>query len=52
MNRLPAWAVPAAMATIRGHGDAAGGLLVTTDRCAGLAPGPAGTTQIACPVSP
>ena len=40
--RLPAWAVPAAMATIRGHAGAAGGLLVTADRCAGLASGPAG----------
>jgi uncharacterized protein (DUF885 family) len=40
--RLPAWAVPAAMATIRGHAGAADGLLVTTDRCAGLASGPAG----------
>jgi uncharacterized protein (DUF885 family) len=40
--RLPAWAVPEAMATIRGHAAAASGLLVTTDRCAGLAPGPAG----------
>lgn len=29
--RLPAWAVPEAMATIRGHAGAAGGLLVTTD---------------------
>jgi hypothetical protein len=35
--RLPAWAVPESMATIRGHARAAGGLLVTTDRCAGLA---------------
>lgn len=40
--RLPAWAVPEAVATIRGHADAAGRLLVTADRCAGLAPGPAG----------
>ena len=40
--RLPAWAVPAVTATIRGHADAARRLLVTADRCAGLAPGPAG----------
>jgi uncharacterized protein (DUF885 family) len=40
--RLPAWAVPEAMATMRGHAGAAGSLLVTTDRCAGLAPGLAG----------
>lgn len=40
--RLPAWAVPASVATMRGHAGAAGRLLVTADRCAGLAPGPAG----------
>jgi uncharacterized protein (DUF885 family) len=40
--RLPAWAVPQVTATIRGHAGAAAGLLVTADRCAGLAPGPAG----------
>ena len=40
--RLPAWAVPEAMSTIRGHAAAAEGLLVTADRCAALAPGPAG----------
>ena len=40
--RLPAWAVPEAMATIRGHAGAVGSLLVTTDRCARLASGPAG----------
>jgi uncharacterized protein (DUF885 family) len=36
--RLPVWAVPEAIATIRGHADASGGLLVTADRCAGLPP--------------
>jgi uncharacterized protein (DUF885 family) len=40
--RLPAWAVPECVATIRGHASAAGSLLVTAERCAGLAPGPAG----------
>jgi uncharacterized protein (DUF885 family) len=40
--RLPAWAVPECTATIRGHAGAAGSLLVTAERCAGLAPGPAG----------
>ena len=40
--RLPGWAVPEAMSTMRGHAAAAEGLLVTSDRCAALAPGPAG----------
>ena len=40
--RLPAWAVPEAMATMRGHAAAADGLLLTPDRCARLAPGAAG----------
>jgi Bacterial protein of unknown function (DUF885) len=40
--RLPAWAVPAAMATMRGHAEAAGRLLVTSERCARLAPAAAG----------
>ena len=40
--RLPASAVPEAMATMRGHAGAAASLLVTPDRCAGLASGPAG----------
>jgi uncharacterized protein (DUF885 family) len=40
--RLPAWAVPESLATMRGHAAAASSLLVTIDRCARLAPGPAG----------
>ena len=40
--RLPGWAVPEAMSTMRAHADAAEGLLVTSDRSAALAPGPAG----------
>jgi uncharacterized protein (DUF885 family) len=40
--RLPAWAVPEVMATMRGHARAADGLLVTSGRCAGLPPGAAG----------
>jgi len=40
--RLPAWAVPEAVATMRGHADAASGLLVASDRLAKLAPGTAG----------
>jgi uncharacterized protein (DUF885 family) len=40
--RLPAWAVPEAVATMRGHADQAGRLLLTADRCARLAAGPAG----------
>jgi len=40
--RLPGWAVPEAVATMRGHADAAAGLLVTADRLAKLAPSPAG----------
>jgi uncharacterized protein (DUF885 family) len=40
--RLPAWAVPEATATIRGHAGEAGRLLVTADRCVRLPPGAAG----------
>jgi uncharacterized protein (DUF885 family) len=40
--RLPAWAVPEAIATVRGHADAASSLLITPNRHAGVAPGPAG----------
>jgi uncharacterized protein (DUF885 family) len=40
--RLPAWAVPEAVATMRGHASAVDGLLVCADRRARLAPGPAG----------
>jgi len=40
--RLPAWAVPEAVATIRGHAGEAGRLRVAADRCAHLPPGPAG----------
>jgi uncharacterized protein (DUF885 family) len=40
--RLPAWAVPEATATIRGHADASSELVVSAARRAGLAPGPAG----------
>ena len=40
--RLPAWAVPEAVATMRGHAGAAAGLLVSAGRRASLAPGPAG----------
>jgi len=40
--RLPAWAVPEARATMRGHAGAAASLLVSSDRRAALAPGPAG----------
>jgi len=40
--RLPAWAVPEAVATMRGHASAADGLLVSADRRARLRPGPAG----------
>jgi len=40
--RLPAWAVPAAIATVRGHADASSELVVPPARRAGLAPGPAG----------
>jgi uncharacterized protein (DUF885 family) len=40
--RLPAWAVPEAAATVRGHADASSELVVPPARSAGLAPGPAG----------
>jgi uncharacterized protein (DUF885 family) len=40
--RLPAWAVPEATATVRGHADASSELVVPAARLAGLAPGPAG----------
>ena len=40
--RLPAWAVPQAVATVRGHAEAAPELVVAPDRAAGLGPGPAG----------
>jgi uncharacterized protein (DUF885 family) len=40
--RLPAWAVPEATTTVRGHADASPELLVPPARRAGLAPGPAG----------
>jgi uncharacterized protein (DUF885 family) len=40
--RLPAWAVPAASATVRGHAGASSELVVPPGRRAGLAPGPAG----------
>jgi len=40
--QLPAWAVPAAIATVRGHADASSELVVPPARRAGLAPGPAG----------
>lgn len=40
--RLPAWAVPETTETVRGHAAAASGLLVTPERRARLAPGPAG----------
>jgi uncharacterized protein (DUF885 family) len=40
--RLPAWAVPAVIETVRGHAGAATELIVPPDRRTGLAPGPAG----------
>jgi uncharacterized protein (DUF885 family) len=40
--RLPAWAVPEAVATVRGNAEASGELAVTADRLTELAPGPAG----------
>jgi uncharacterized protein (DUF885 family) len=40
--RLPAWAVPEAVATVRGHAGASPELVVAPDRVAGLGPGPAG----------
>jgi uncharacterized protein (DUF885 family) len=40
--RLPAWAVPAAVATVGGHADASDELMVAPDRRSGLARGPAG----------
>jgi uncharacterized protein (DUF885 family) len=40
--RLPAWAVPEAAATVRGHAAASPALVVAPNRVAGLAPGPAG----------
>ena len=49
--RLPAWAVPEATATIRGHAGEAGRLLVTADRCVRLPPGAAGGSPTAPPRS-
>src|SRR5260370_24541531 len=40
--RLPAWAVPAAVATVRGHAEASAELAVAPGRLTGLAPGLAG----------
>ncbi|HEY3955436.1 MAG TPA: DUF885 domain-containing protein [Streptosporangiaceae bacterium] len=40
--RLPAWAVPAVLATVRGHADASAELILAPERLARLAPGPAG----------
>lgn len=40
--RLPAWAVEEAKATVRGHAEASPELIVTPDRLAELAAGPAG----------
>jgi uncharacterized protein (DUF885 family) len=40
--RLPAWAVPQCVATVRGHADASPELVVAPDRAARLGPGPAG----------
>jgi uncharacterized protein (DUF885 family) len=40
--RLPAWAVPESVATVRGHADASPELVVAPDRAAVLGPGQAG----------
>ena len=40
--RLPAWAVPAVVDTVRGHADGSAELAVAPDRLTRLAPGPAG----------
>jgi uncharacterized protein (DUF885 family) len=40
--RLPAWAVPQVLATVRGHADGSAELVLAPERLTELAPGPAG----------